>query len=159
MHSAGGEHDVVRVPGHSLGRLPIGRQALLVEAAKGLLVPGQRSIRPARPPPRVTDIDLELHGRRALAEQAARLLGADRAAAERDHLRLSRRQRLERRFLLDLAERGLAPGLEDHGDRVAGPRLDLAVEVDEGPADPPRRLLADRRLAGPHEADQRDVSV
>ena len=96
---------------------------------------------------------------RALAQEPSRRLGAESPAAERDHLRLAGGESLERGLLLDLAERGLAPGLEDDGDRVAGARLDLAVEIDECAADPLGGLRADRRLAGPHEADQGDVPV
>jgi hypothetical protein len=86
-------------------------------------------------------------------------LRSKRAAAESDYPRFADGQRLERGLLLDLAERGLAPRAEDHGDRVAGAGLDLAVEVHEITADPSGRLFAERRLAGPHEADESNVPV
>ena len=37
--------------------------------------------------------------------------------------------------------------------------LDLAVDVDERPAEPLGERRAERRLAGAHEADQGDVTV
>jgi hypothetical protein len=55
------------------------------------------------------------------------------------------------------AERGLAAGLEDLGDRLLA--LDLAIDVDERTSDPRRERLAECGLARAHEADQRDVTV
>ena len=37
--------------------------------------------------------------------------------------------------------------------------FDLGVEIDERAREPPGDLAAERRLAGAHEADQRQVAV
>ena len=37
--------------------------------------------------------------------------------------------------------------------------LDLTIEVDEGPAEPPRDIAPERRLARAHEAGEREVSA
>ena len=85
------------------------------------------------------------------------LLGLDRAAAERDHGGRPVDERVHRRLGLQLAEVRLATCVEDLRDRLPQRALELAVEVDEPPAQPLGRLLAERRLASAHEADERDV--
>jgi hypothetical protein len=157
VDTAGGENHVIGVARDRICSLLVGGETLFVEPAERAFVTRQRAVAAACPAPGLVCVDLDLHGGRAFAQETARLLGAERTAAERDHLRFARGQRFDCGLLLDLPERGLAPGFEDDGYRVAGPSLDLAVEVDERPAGPLRRLLADRRLAGSHEADERDV--
>ena len=94
-----------------------------------------------------------------LAERLADPRARHRPAAERDHLRRARRERLERGLLLAHAELDLAALREDLRDRLAQLALDLAVEVDEPPAEAFGDLEAERRLAGAHEADEREVAV
>ena len=43
--------------------------------------------------------------------------------------------------------------------RCSGAPLDLAVEIDELASEPTRDLLAEHRLAGPHEAREREVAA
>src|SRR5438034_1130639 len=75
-----------------------------------------------------------------------------RASAERDHAR-RQLERLQHDPLLDLAED--AP-LEELPDRALS-LLDLGVHIEKRPIQPRRNLPAERRLAGAHEADQRDM--
>jgi hypothetical protein len=55
-----------------------------------------------------------------------------------------------------IAEIGLAVAGEDLGNGGGGGALDLGVGIDEGQLQPRRDALADRGLAGAHEADQDD---
>ena len=71
----------------------------------------------------------------------------------------ARSEHLERGFLLAHPELDLAALREDLRDRPAQLALDLAVEVDESPAQPLGDLQAERRLAGAHEADEGEVTV
>jgi len=48
---------------------------------------------------------------------------------------------------------------EELRDRPPLLRLQLAVEIDEGSAEPLRDLGAEGRLARAHEADEREVAV
>jgi hypothetical protein len=48
---------------------------------------------------------------------------------------------------------------EELRDRPPVLRLQLAIEVDEGPAEAVGHLCAQGRLAGAHEADEREMSV
>ena len=66
---------------------------------------------------------------------------------------------LDRRVSLEHAELGLPSLLEQLRHRLPSGLRNLAVEVDEPPAEPLRDLGAERRLARAHEADQRDVPV
>ncbi len=68
-------------------------------------------------------------------------------------------ERRDRRLGLEHPELDLAALLEQLGQRASGRALELAVEVDEPPAEPARDLRAERRLARAHEADERDVPV
>ena len=52
------------------------------------------------------------------------------------------------------AELGLAEALEELRDRAAGRALDLVVGVDERQAELERQPLADRALAGAHQAHE-----
>ncbi len=80
------------------------------------------------------------------------------AAAERDHLRGQRVQELGEVAELRLAELLLAER-EPFGNRTRRAPLDLRVEIDERPVQEQRDVLAERRLAGAHEADDRDVPL
>ena len=93
-----------------------------------------------------------------VAEHRARRLGQHRAAAERDDRGLPVPQHLVRDLLLERTKAGLSPVLEELGDRRAGTRLDLAVEVDEAPAEACRSLAPEGRLAGAHEPGEREMA-
>ena len=152
-----GEHDLVHVVCHGLRNLVVERRALLVQRVKALLVLGERTVAAADPRPGGRGVDLDVNRERVLAERAPDLLGLDRAAAERDHGGRPAGERLQRRLGLQLAEVRLAARSEDLRDRLPQRALELAVEVDEPPAQPLGRLLAERRLARAHEADEREV--
>ena len=68
-------------------------------------------------------------------------------------------ERLECDTLLELAEPALSPLCEEVCDRGAHARLDLAVEVDEGPAEPQRHLRAEPGLPRAHEPREGDVAA
>ena len=72
--------------------------------------------------------------------------------------RLRRPSHAERaeRLALQPAVVVLAVQREELGQRHVGRLLDLPIELDEADAQPPRELLADRRLAGAAQAEQRD---
>ena len=84
------------------------------------------------------------------------LLGLDGATAERDHGAVGLVEQLERRALLDLAERRLAVLAEVVGDRHADLLLDPLVGVDHPLAQDVGDHPGAGRLAGPHEADEDD---
>ena len=88
------------------------------------------------------------------AESLPRLLGEHRPAAERDHRRRPG-EGLGDDLLLEAAELGLS-ALEELRDGPVQP-LDLGVGVHEGPGRALGDLAPDRRLPGPHEADEREV--
>jgi hypothetical protein len=88
-----------------------------------------------------------------LVEEIARL---DRPAADGDHTRLPAVGHLAGEPGLELAKRCFSLLLEQLPDRPLGP-LDLLVHVVERPVQPQRHLPAERRLAGAHEANQREM--
>ena len=94
-----------------------------------------------------------------LAERLADLRARHRPTAQRNDLWRAVPERLERGLLLAHPELDLAPLREDLRDRLAQLALDLAVEVDESPAQALGDLQAERRLAGAHEADEGEVAV
>ena len=77
------------------------------------------------------------------------------AAAGRDHPRRSLDQPGDHPALA-VAEMRLAEALENLGDAEPRRRLDLAVGVDEGQAEPLRQPPPDGRLARAHQPDERD---
>ena len=94
-----------------------------------------------------------------LGQRAADARRLDCAAAEREHRRPLVLECPDRRLGLEHAKLDLPALLEDLGQRTPRGALELAVEVDEPPAEPLRDLGAERRLARAHEADERDVPV
>src|SRR5262249_22899035 len=93
---------------------------------------------------------------RAIVWKEAR--GLDHSATEGDHGRFRTRERLAHEPRLDLPERSLTLGREEVRDGAVFPS-DGLVDVDERPSQPVRSPLTDGRLAGSHEADERDVLV
>ena len=81
--------------------------------------------------------------------------GEHGAPTQRDN-GVSAGEGLGEHVLLEAAKLGLAL-LEELGDRPV-PGLDLGVEVDERPVRQLGHLPADRRLAGAHEAGERQVA-
>ena len=94
---------------------------------------------------------------RALSVERVRL-GQHRAAAERDDQGFSLPQDVVCDLLLERAKAGLSSALEELGNRLAGTRFHLAVEVDESPTEPCCRFAPEGRLAGAHEPGEREVA-
>jgi hypothetical protein len=94
-----------------------------------------------------------------LAERRADSAALHRPAAERHHRGAARTQHLDSGCLLELPELGFAAALEYLRDRRAGAELDLAVEVEEPPAEALGDLQPECRLARAHEADEGEVAV
>ena len=154
------ERDPVGVPRPRVRDLQVDRLALLVEAPEELLVPGQRPV--AAVPdaaPCLLHLDVHEQRQRAVAQRLPHALGEDGAAPEREHGGNGLRQRLDREVLLELPEPGLAALGPDVRDRHPQLPLELEVDVEERPSQACGGLRAEARLAGAHEADERDVPV
>ena len=154
-----GEDDVIQRAGDGVGGIAVERPPLLVERPERPFLLRQGPPLAADALPGDVRLDLDVHGQGVVAEGFADLRARHRAAAERDHRRRPRPERLQRGLLLAHAELDLAALLEDLGDGLAQAALDLAVEVDEPPAQPLRELQPERRLAGAHESDEREMPV
>ena len=129
---------------------------LRVSSAELVFVLRERPRAPAHARPCSLDVDVEVDDEHAAAfDQVARL---DRAPAERDDDRITSCGHVGRDARLDLPERGLAAFTEEIRDRAVA-ALDLSVDVDERPAEPPRDFGAERRLPRAHEADEREMPV
>ena len=158
--SGGRQHDVVGVACARIRSVLVERQPLLEQLAKLALPLGERPPAAAAGAlPRLLHVHLDEHRQRPLAKPACCRLRDHRAAAEGDDSRHRGVERLARELLLDRAELHLAARGEDRGDRRRRVPFDLGVEIDErtreAGGDPP----AERRLAGAHEADEREVAV
>ena len=94
-----------------------------------------------------------------LAERLPDLRRLDGAAAEGEHRRSAGVERRDGGRSLLETELDLAARLEELGDRALHRPLELAVEIDEAPAEPLGGHEAERRLPRAHEPDQRDVPV
>ena len=151
------ERDLVGVAHARVRDLEVDRLALLVEPAEELLVLRERPVAVLDAPPRLLDLDVHEHGQRAVPQRLPHALRQDGAAAEREHRGDGIRERLDRQVLLELAEPGLAALGPERRDRGAELPLELEVDVEERPPQARRRLRAQARLAGAHEADERDV--
>ena len=150
------EQRVVGVLGDAVAGLEVEVGALLVERPERLLVLRQRTLAAAHARPGEVDADLDPDGERAPREPLARLLDGHGAAAERNHRRLVRRQRLGHHGRLELAELRLAALVEQLGDRPVQ-ALDLLVRVHERTLGELRDRPADRRLPRAHEPAEREV--
>src|SRR5215475_4144548 len=64
------------------------------------------------------------------------------------------RAAISRNIACSAAQAALAVEADDLADRKSMRMLDLAVELDEGPAEPLGRHAAERRLAGAAQSDQ-----
>ncbi len=96
-----------------------------------------------------------MNGQCPLAQCGLRPFGRERTAAESDD-RVVAGEHVSRNAFLDAAEGRLAV-LEQLRDRRPARTFDLVVEVDERPANALRDRTAERRLAGAHEADEREL--
>jgi hypothetical protein len=132
---------------------------LLVERVEALLVLRERPVAAADARPRGRGVDLDVNREGVLAESSPDLLRLDGAAAERDDRGALVDERLERGLGFEQAEFRLAALAEHLRDRLTQRALELAVEVDEPPAEALRRLRSERGLARAHEADEREVPV
>src|SRR5581483_3661557 len=142
---------------------PVGGVALLAKLGQALgeVTVGQHRARLARqaarkPPGQRRWRTFEEDHQIAVEHPLAVRLGHRRAAARRDHLARSSAH-LGDHLSLDRPKARLTKLGEDRLDRLALLALDLAVGVDESPAEPLRQEPPDRRLAGAAEADQDDV--
>ena len=108
MDARGREHDVVEVAGPRVGDRLVHGQPLVVEGEKALLVARERPVAHRRALPGDRGVDLDQDRERALAQPCPGRVRAQRAAAEREHRRPGRAQRLRDPFLLDDAELRLA---------------------------------------------------
>ena len=101
------------------------------------------------------EVGAQPDGDGVLAHQGARLGIHVGAAAGRQHVCRPGQQARDHAAFAG-AELGLAEAFEELRDRAAGRALDLVVGVDERQAEAQRQALADRALAGAHQADQGD---
>ena len=153
-HATRGQDDPVRVARGDVGDLLVERLPARIPLAKLGLVLRQGPAAPAHARPGQVDVDVQVDREDVeLVQEVPRL---DRAAADGDHARLAAAAGLAEEPRFELAKGTFSPLREDLPDRPLGP-LDLIVDVEERPAQAPRDLAADRRLAGSHEADQRDM--
>ena len=157
LDAARDEHGAVEVTDARVGGVVVERPSLLVERPEGRFVLRERPVAASHAPPRLLGLDLYEHRQRPLAQRFADLVGPDRTAAQRDHGRLARGERVARVLRLSQPEGRLAAGLEDPRDGLVA--LDLRVDVDERPPELRGELLAEGRLARAHEADQSDVTI
>ena len=104
------------------------------------------------PPPSLVHVDVEPDDGR-LADRVPDPVGAKRAAAEPDDTDRRVSQQLEGHPLLDLPKRCLTIAGEYVLDTETEPLLNHLIDVDRAGAERPRG----GRLAGPHEANQRDL--
>ena len=146
-----GRHGHVRQPG-------VDRLALSIEAFELGALAGERPVAALTPRPRHVEADVEPYDQ-MLGQGGPDALVANRATAQRQHLRACRCEELERHLLLHRAEFRLAVLGEHPVDRLAEPILDHAVDVDGGRAERPRGALGRGRLAGAHEPDADDFPL
>ena len=157
VHAAGGEHGSVEIGRAGVRGVVVERPPLLEQRPERCFVLGERPVAALDAEPCLLGVDLHQDRHGAIAQRLPDLVGADGAAAERDHRRARRVEGVAGVLRLAEAERGLAAGHEDLRDRLLP--LDLAVDVDERPPELLRERGAERRLARAHEADQRDVTT
>ena len=138
--------DVVR---SRIGDLAIQRLPLPPEAAELRLVLRKRALAAPAALPRSVRVDVEQHRERRPRELVANLGRGDRAAAEREHARLTALEEEQRALQLVHAERIHAALLDD----LRRAFVDVHCRTAEALCD----RLHQRRLARPHEADQRDM--
>ncbi len=156
VDATGSEDGAVEIRCPRVRCIVVERLPLVVQRSECRFVLRERPLS-GNAPPCLLGVDLDQDRQCAIPQCLPDLVGADCAAAERDHGRRRRAQRLERVFRLAQPERSLAARLEDPRDRLLA--LDLAVDVDERPPQLFRERGPQRGLPRAHEADQRNVTV
>jgi len=151
--------DLLHVAGRRIGRGLVQRLAALEESAKLVAVGGERAVAALHPFPGGVEIDLQAHRHGVVPQRLADSRALGGAAPECDDGRRGFRERVDGSRGLEDAEVRLAAMGEELRDRPPLLRLQLAVEIDEGPTEPVRDLGAEGRLARAHEADEREVAV
>jgi hypothetical protein len=159
VDARGAEDDVVEIAGRGIGDIVVERQALLVQRAERSLVLRERPVSGAHALPGRPCVDLHVNGQRVLAQGVPDPRAGDRPTTEGDHRRLAAPKRVEGDGPLEHPELELPPPREQLGNRLVCAFLELAVEVEELAAEPASDLDPERRLAGAHEADERQVPV
>jgi hypothetical protein len=140
-HAGCGEDDAVRILGPRVRGLFIQWLPPGVPLAELALVARERPAAALHAFPRGVDVDVQMDDECVeLLEQIPRL---DRAAAHGDDARLTALGRLAEKARLQLAERSLSVLLEELPDRALR-KLDLLVDVQERPSQPPCDLAAER---------------
>ncbi len=157
--AAGSEQHVLEVGRDDVGCLEIERAPLLEQLPETLLVLGKRPARARDSSPCLVDVDLKECREGLLGQRPPRLGSPDSASSEGEHERLTALEQLPSKLSLLVAKPGLPPLGEHERDLHPVPSLELGVEIDKGALGQPCNLAADGRLAGPHEADERDVAV
>src|SRR5204863_4478161 len=89
VHPRGGEDDVVGVARDGVGELAVQRAAFLVETPELSLVLGERPVAVAGAPPACLYVDVDPYGQGTLAKECTYVVDRDRAAAQRQHLRVA----------------------------------------------------------------------
>jgi hypothetical protein len=143
----GGKDDVVGIPGDNVSDFGVDRPPLLVEALELLVASGERTAASFHALPGNVDVDVDPDHRRVLLEQRAHLGCRDRATAEIYDDRLGALEHVAGDLGLSRTKRRLA--LLEQLERDV--RVGLHVRQAQRPGD--------RRLAGAHEADEREVLV
>ena len=132
--------------------------ALFPERGEAVAVLCERAIGAAHPLPCGVDGDGYERGRRALAERPARALGEDRAAAEREHVRLAPLEHFADDLFLDASESPPRPAAKSSTTLEPVRRSISSSRSRKGR--PIRSATSrERRLARAHEADERDVPL
>src|SRR5260221_10361107 len=108
-------------------------------------------------PPQVLGPRTKVPDRAGAPHPAAIVLGEDHAPAGGDDAIIATRE-LGQQARLAPAEALLAFDFEDRGDWHAGALDEDAIGIDEFAPQALRERLADRRLAGAHHADEKDVA-
>ncbi len=157
VHSGRGEHGVVGVVRHEVGRVRVERAALLEEPAELGLVLRERAVARADALPTRVDVGVEPDGDCVVVQQVAHFRCRHRAAAEIEDERTRARERAAHDRRLRHAEHALSCR-EQLGYRTLRARFDGAVRLDQCAVEPPRELQRERGLARAHEPDQRDMS-
>jgi hypothetical protein len=131
------------------------RGAVGVELVEAAAVARERAALARRAAPRVLGRHLELDDR-VVAKRVADPLGAERAAAERDHVGAATPEQRKHDLLLARAERGLAVAVEVGLERLAKLALELTVGVERLGPELGGDGAGGGRLAGAHEADEHE---
>ena len=160
VDAAGREHDVVRVPRDRVGGLLVDRPPLVVEPPERLLVLRERPVARRAPAPR----PCRRRPRRApssRARGAARRVASDPSAPPPSAITFGSRADSASTAASSSISRKADSPQERKISAIESPaRASISRSTStNGAADALGGLRPERRLAGPHEADQRDVPV